>query len=173
MASLPQKDTKLCFSDEGLKNKSIHLRFRYADGLQWASVYPIDSFPQEVSTFIDSCRALTSRVFNEASGKTISGEEALKRVEDASNVKDDYRADIVCKLKITTQGEMFLNDRMINLKELSIALDDLKAKNGTVWYYREQGDKEPSVEVDSIIKNVVDEVIQRKLPIKLSETDFK
>ncbi len=173
LPSFPQKESSKCFSDEGIKTKSIHLRFRYADGVQWASVYPIDSIPQEVLAFIDSCRALTNQVFAEANGKTIPGDEALKHVEEAPKSQDDYRSDIVCKIKVTNEGKLFLNSKMINQNELPNALDDLKNMNGAVWYYREQGDKEPSNEVDLIIKYVLDEVVKRKLPVKLSETDFE
>jgi hypothetical protein len=110
------------------------------------------------------------------SGIPITDDLALKNHEAAPKQNWDYRNDIVCKIKITENGELYLNNKITSFDafdDLRKALDDLKNRNGVVWYFRENDKKLPSFDLKMTIKVVLDEVIKRNLPVKLSETDFK
>jgi hypothetical protein len=171
--SLPQQNPEMCFSDEGVKSKSIHFRFRYADNRQWASVYPLDAIPTNISSLINACKQLTLNSIGDEAGNTIiSGSEAMKHLEEASKAKDKYRDDLVCKIKLASNGDIYLNGKIVSINQLSIALNDLKSVNGTVWYYRENPAQEPPKALISKMQNILDEIAKRNLPIKLSESDF-
>ena len=70
----------------------------------------------------------------------------------------------VAKVKVDGRGQIFLNEKLLSLDELRKAFSDLKKVDGTVWYYRENPDVEPSPEAMSVIQAVID----AQLPIRLS-----
>jgi hypothetical protein len=82
--SLTQHNPDACFSDDAMSSRSIHLCFRYTDGKQWASVYPVDSAPALINDFIVDCRELTTGVAIAANGKPLTAEEALNSCKEPS-----------------------------------------------------------------------------------------
>src|SRR5688572_5013964 len=64
------------------------------------------------------------------------------------------------KVKVTQDGELFLNGEEVTLDELKEEFARLKAVNGEVWYYREN----PSGEMPSIALQVLDAIIDAQLP---------
>jgi hypothetical protein len=75
----------------------------------------------------------------------------------------------IAKVKVTSEGKLFLNGQETTLDAIKQEFARLKMVNGMVWYYRENPGGEPHPNAMEVIKAVVD----AKLPIKLSETDFK
>jgi hypothetical protein len=167
--SLPQHDPERCFSEQYLNTESVHLRFRYSNGRQWASEYTMDSIPEEVRGFIKGCRDLTKIVYAEQVGKPITAQEAISQVEEASKEDLGYNPDVIVKIMLKSSGQILMNDKEVALSDLITALDILKAKHGSVWYSREEPGKQPSDDLWKIIKQVLDEIAIRKIPIKLSE----
>lgn len=70
----------------------------------------------------------------------------------------------VAKVRVDRRGQIFLNETLVSLDELKKAFSDLKQANGTVWYYRENPEGEPTPEAMSVIQAVID----AQLPIRLS-----
>jgi biopolymer transport protein ExbD len=73
------------------------------------------------------------------------------------------------KVKVMADGRVLTDSGTVSLEQLGKQLAALKAKNGTVWYYREAAAAEPHPNAMEVIKLVVD----NKLPIALSaKADF-
>ena|SRR5258708_8762932 len=74
----------------------------------------------------------------------------------------------IAKVKVTQNGNLFLNGQETTLDAIKQEFARLKGVKGEVWYYRE----DPTGNPPTIAMEVIQAVIDAKLPIKLSETDF-
>ncbi len=76
----------------------------------------------------------------------------------------------ILKVSVSTNGRVYVEGRRVSLKHLKTIFQELKEKNGEVWYHREnaQADKPPQQ-----ANQVIDMVIAAKLPVSLSsKPDF-
>jgi hypothetical protein len=164
MESVPNKPEK-SFREDTMQSSSIHLRVGYgSDGYgrnkRWQSYYEIDDVPSNIKAFVEACRTFGVSTISAHPSQVISGDKAKLLVTSE-----------VAKIKITTIGEIYLNKRRVTLEELDVELRRLKKANGIVWYYREP--EEPNEKVATVIHDVIEKIIELKLPIKLSEKDFQ
>jgi hypothetical protein len=75
----------------------------------------------------------------------------------------------VAKVSVLSSGKLLLNGEPTNLPGLDAAFQLLKTKDGTVWYYRQDAQAEPSAEAMSVVRLVV----KYALPISMStQPDF-
>lgn len=78
-------------------------------------------------------------------------------------------AGLVARVSALASGQLLLNGQQVDLQALDTALADLKAKHGTVWYYREYPEHEPPPQATEAIGLVV----KHQLPIRIStKADF-
>lgn len=76
---------------------------------------------------------------------------------------------IVGKVAVLQNGQVSFNGQAVTIQNLRLKLNELKTKNGVVWYYREAPEKEPP----AISTEVMQSVIDARLPISLSnKPDF-
>ena len=73
----------------------------------------------------------------------------------------------VDRVKVTQLGIIYLNGKETSLEELKKDFVELKAKNGRVWYYRDNPQGEPAQQAMKVIQAIVD----AKLPIRLCKTE--
>ena len=78
-----------------------------------------------------------------------------------------YQSSAIDRIKVTQAGIMYLNSKQVSLEELKKALVELKAKNGSVWYYRENPQGEPPEQAMDVIKAIV----EVKLPVRMCATE--
>jgi len=75
----------------------------------------------------------------------------------------------ILKISVLTSGKILLNGQKISLKKLPPILQELKDKNGEVWYHRENSQQDPPEQATQVIQMVID----AKIPISLSsQPDF-
>lgn len=73
------------------------------------------------------------------------------------------------KISVLQSGRILIDGKESSIDQVEKGLVKLKSEGGSVWYYREAGQKEPPTEAMEIIKLVV----ENKLPITLSsKPDF-
>lgn len=73
------------------------------------------------------------------------------------------------KISVLKDGSVLADGKPTVLADLDRALADLKRSGGSVWYYREAGQAEPSPRAMEVIKMVA----EKSLPITLStKPDF-
>lgn len=74
----------------------------------------------------------------------------------------------VARVKVTADGKVFLNGAETTLDDLRAEFARLQASGGRVQYYRE----DPTGKPHPIAEQVIQAVIEAKLPIQLMERDF-
>lgn len=75
----------------------------------------------------------------------------------------------IARVSALADGRLLLNGEVTSLAALSAALKKLKGANGVVWYYRENGQSEPTPQAMSAIKVIV----EHSLPVSMSsKADF-
>ena len=75
----------------------------------------------------------------------------------------------VTRISVLASGKILLDGKEATIAEVRRALERVKAKRRTVWYYRESGKGEPPAHAIEIFKLIV----ENKLPISLStKPDF-
>ena len=72
------------------------------------------------------------------------------------------------RVKVTRKGAIFLDGRRATLDDFRQTCDRLHKEGGAVLYYREDPESEPH----EIATQVIQAVIDARLPIKLCENDF-
>ncbi len=169
---LPLTNPGLAFADAQMKTPGVHLRLAYADQTRWAGVYALDQLPAPVATFLKETKDLARLIMQQMAHETIPGEQAMEHLEPERNAAQKNSPTVIVKVRVSRMGAIGVNDREVSLPELHAILDDLKAKNGTVWYYREESDQEPSEATTRTIKQVLDAVIIRKLPVQLQTEKY-
>jgi len=75
----------------------------------------------------------------------------------------------VTRISVMASGEILLDGRDASTAEVKRAVEKVKGKRCTVWYYREGGKGEPPAQAIEVFKLIV----ENKLPISLStKPDF-
>jgi hypothetical protein len=70
----------------------------------------------------------------------------------------------VGKIAVTARGGVSFDGAAITLDALKAKLDDLRKRNGAIWYYREASGGAPSVQATEVLKLIAGS----RLPISLS-----
>jgi hypothetical protein len=169
---LPMERPNQAFSDEATKANNVHLRFRFADNTAWASVYAPDAVPPEVSHLLDEAKFLARELVAGQANQKIDGDQALEHLKSDEQSPGGSSPNIVLKIRISATGVIAVDERIVTITELEHALNELKQRKGVVWYHREAGASVPSPETVAIIKQVLDAVMARELPIKLQEEKY-
>ncbi|MCA9730549.1 MAG: hypothetical protein H6696_12195 [Deferribacteres bacterium] len=73
-------------------------------------------------------------------------------------------SEIYMKISVLQSGSILLNGKESTLEQVEQELIELKARKGSVWYYREVGQEEPPNEAMEVIKLIA----ENDLPITLS-----
>ena len=86
-----------------------------------------------------------------------------------ANAKAMAQTPPIAKVSALADGRLLLNGEPVTVPLLSAALKKLKVANGVVWYYRENGQGEPTPQAMSAIKLIV----EHSLPVSMSsKPDF-
>jgi hypothetical protein len=169
---LTPKNPQSAFDDGTLERPSVHLRIAYSDDRRWAGVFEINKLPKEIEVLLQETRQLAKQLMQDQSNETISGEIAHGHLDPVKNIAQKDSPAIVVKIRVHLTGKIFVDEQEMSLSELGDVLDELKTKNGVVWYFRETPDKEPPESVNEIIKKVLDAVTARNLPIQLQTEEY-
>lgn len=73
----------------------------------------------------------------------------------------------ISRVKVTQTGVIYLNGKTTSIEDLKKEFALLKSQNGSVWYFRENPQGEPTEQAMAVIKAVVD----NKLPIKMCPSE--
>jgi biopolymer transport protein ExbD len=85
----------------------------------------------------------------------------------ARKTVDGHQSSAIDRVKVTQTGIVYLNGKQVSLEELKKDFVELKAKNGSVWYYRDNPQGEPREQAMDVIKAVV----EAKLPVRMCVTE--
>lgn len=160
------------FEDSAMENPSIHIRIAYADNTRWVSTYDLNNIPEAVSILIQDTKSLAKEIMQEQSKQKIDGDTASKYVEPGQNTTQQESPSIIVKVKVYQSGKISANNQMVTLSELNVILDNLKEKNGEVWYFRESPSEEPSEALDKTITQVLDAITSRELSVHLQSEEY-
>lgn len=172
LMELPLNNPDMAFADAQMKTPGVHLRLTYADQTRWAGVYALDQLPAPVATLLQETKNLARLIMQQMAHETIPGEKAMEHLEPERNAAQKNSPTVIVKVRVSRRGSIGVNDREVSLTELQTILDDLKAKNGTVWYYREESDQEPTEATTKTIEQVLDAIMIRKLPLQLQTEKY-
>jgi hypothetical protein len=75
----------------------------------------------------------------------------------------------VAKVRITSEGIIYLNGNKVSIEETKKTFIQLKAEKGSVWYYRDNPQGEPTREAMAVIEVIAD----AKLPVRLCSTEHE
>lgn len=167
MLSLPPINPEQAFADATMTAPSIHVRIAYADNKRWAGFYPIDNPPPALAALIQETKALAKQLIHQQNNKRIDGETAQSLLEPEKNTAQQDTPSVIIKVKVLESGKLTVNDQPISFSQLGAILDDLTTKNGGVWYFRENPEREPSPALLKIIESVLDEIAARHLPVRI------
>jgi len=73
----------------------------------------------------------------------------------------------VDRVKVTQAGMIYVNGKTTSIDDLRKEFAQLKAENGSVWYYRENPQGEPPEQAMNVMQAVVD----NKLPIRMCKSE--
>jgi hypothetical protein len=73
----------------------------------------------------------------------------------------------IAKVRVYTDGRVTLDGKQVAPTELRSAFASLKARDGVVWYYREQG----AAAAHPTARLVMEAVMEAKVPISFSDTE--
>lgn len=172
LLSLPMKDPGLAFQEAAMNTPGTHLRLAYADKTSWAGAFPAGTEPSALNVLVEATKTLAKQVKREIGGQIIDGDKAMEHIKRENNSSQKNSPAIVLRVKVSADGKIFVNRQAATLANLHAALDELKTKNGEVWYHREVGTSEPPEATVKVIKQVLDAVMSRKLPIRLQEEEI-
>ena len=127
-----------------MEDPSIHIRVAYVDKTQWTGVYSVNEAPTAITNLIEDTKNLAKQMMREQTSDTIDDEIALTFLEPEKNLAQKDSPSIIVKVIVHHTGKISANGQEVSLSDLKLILDDLKQKNGAVWYYRELPDEEPS-----------------------------
>jgi hypothetical protein len=171
MKLLPN-DSHIAFANASMDKPSVHVRIAYSDERRWASYYEMDKIPKEVESLIQETKKLAKQLMIEQSNEKISGEKAHEHLMPNRNIAQKESPAVVAKIRVRLSGKILVNEQAVSLSELGTILDELKTKNGAVWYFRESPEKEPPESTNKIIQQVLEAVTSRKLPIQLQPEEY-
>lgn len=169
---LPPSHPNRAFDDTAMVDQSVHVRIAYADNTRWAAVYGADEIPQAVAVLIHDSKALAKQIMQEQTSETIDGDTAHAFLDPKTNAAQKNTPSVIVKVKVLLSGEITANGAKVTLKELGDLLDDLKKERGGVWYFRESPEQEPPEALVSTIKDVMDAIATRKLPVRLQPEEY-
>jgi len=96
---------------------------------------------------------------------------AISFILPSRSVAAENRANdgLITRISVLASGTILLDGKEATLSEARRALEETKAKKGTVWYYHESGKGEPPPEAIELFRLMV----ENKLPVSLSsKADF-
>ena len=169
---LPHSNSDKAFDDATMTSPSIHIRIAYADNSRWAGFYSIDAAPKAVNNLIQDTKVLAKQLMREQSNEKIDGETAQAFLDPEKNVAQKDVPSIIVKVKVFQSGKITANGKEVSLPELEEILDDLKQKDGGVWYFREEPDHEPPESLALTIEKVIDAITSRQLPVRLQPEEY-
>ncbi|NDJ78793.1 MAG: hypothetical protein GYB65_21290, partial [Chloroflexi bacterium] len=143
------------FDSAALALPALHLRLGWADGHQWAAMYPSDAIPSSLRALVRMCRGVGYRLVNDLPFVTASDE-----------------AETVARIKLTARGDWYMNGRRIPLRVVFRELRRLQLLGGEVWYHRENPDQDPTPAVWEMARAFMEEASQLQLPIRIFVEDF-
>jgi len=76
----------------------------------------------------------------------------------------------IAQISVLASGKILLDGRPATISEVKRALERMKAKSGTVWYYRESG--EPPPEAIELFKLMVENQLLISLSSKADFSDY-
>jgi len=170
--SAQQVNSENCFNDKTLEKESIHLRFMYSNNSSWSSYYEANNVPQQIMEIIDQSKKIGLTFLNRETNKIVDTKDVDKLIDPENNKYDLTKEGVVLKIYINENAEIVLDGTKSSINQLGNQLDLLKSQNGVVWYSRYDPQKEPQEDVTKIMKEVLDEITKRNLPIKLNEENY-
>jgi hypothetical protein len=169
---LPPSKPDQAFDDTAMTTPSIHIRIAYADNRRWAGFYSIDAPPAAVASLVKDTKVLAKQILQDQSSEKIDGETAHSFLEPDKNIAQKNAPSVIIKVKILQSGKITANSQVVSLSELGKILDDLKEKDGGVWYFREDPEHEPPESLATTIQSVIDAIASRELPIQLQPEEY-
>lgn len=160
------------FQPATMQTPGVHLRLAYADKAAWAGAYSLDGLPPTVGDFVQETQVLAREIMRNMPHQTIDGATAHQHLQPENNTGQKRSPGVVLKVKVTGMGVVLVDQQPVSLAGLDAALDDLMVKGGEVWYYREAAAADPSEPTHKVIKQVLDAIMARKLPIRLQEAEY-
>jgi hypothetical protein len=170
--SLPPSNPDQAFDDTAMTSPSIHIRIAYADNRRWAGFYSIDAPPEAVAALVRDTKGLAKQILQEQTGEKIDGETAHSFLDPEKNIAQKNAPSVIVKVKVLQSGKITANGQEVSLSELGTILDDLKQKEGGVWYFREEPEHEPSGSLAMTIQSVIDAIVSRELPVQLQPEEY-
>lgn len=171
IATLPPHEPGRVFAD-GMEGTGTHLRFARAGNTRWAGRWDRGAEPPELQQLVAETKALAREILRTMQGQRISGEQAEAHLDPDRNLANDTADKVMLRVKVGVSGQINVNRAPATLEQLGAALDALKAEGGTVWYHRENPHAAPSPESEAVVKQVLDAVMSRQLPVRLLEEDI-
>lgn len=170
--NLPQKNPAQAFADSSMSRSSVHVRLTYADNTRWAGVYTSDAIPEPVATLIRDTKELAKQIMKEQTSDTIDGDTAKGFLVPEKNAAQKDAPSIIVKVKVLQSGKITANGQEVTLAKLGTILDDLKQKDGGVWYFRESPEQEPPESLVTTIAHVMDAIASRRLAVRLQPEEY-
>jgi hypothetical protein len=170
--TMPMQNPEKSFSDEFIETESVHVRFRFADDTSWVSYYNANEVPATIKQLISRTRSIGEPFLSRETNRTLSADEAVQALKAENNPFDLRDNAIVLKLHIAADGRIEVNRRTVSIHELQRILDLLAEKKGTVWYSRNDPEKDPDGTVEKTMKAVLHEAAKRSLPIQLNRERY-
>ena len=96
---------------------------------------------------------------------------AIARFFGLTAAGDEIEAPIT-RLSVLSSGRILVNGRAASAAEVAQALEQTKAKRGSVWFYRESAGVEPASEAVEVFKMIVDHKVPVSLSTKPDFSDF-
>lgn len=169
---LPLTRPEMAFADSSIEEPSVHIRLAYANDARWAGFFPLDGFPEPVAALIRDTKVLAKQTMQAQTSEVIDGDTAHSYLAPEKNTAQKNAPSVIVKVEVFLSGQITANGEKVTLKELDSLLDDLKQKNGGVWYYRESPEQEPPESLVSTIEDVMDAIASRKLPVRLQPEEY-
>ena len=98
----------------------------------------------------------------------------LKKSPDQPDwAQKSYASNQIAKIKVTAAGQLYINKEPATFEEVTKELQRVKELEGIVWYYRENGEQDPTSEQMPIVQALVEKVVELKLPVAIQRYDFQ
>jgi hypothetical protein len=96
---------------------------------------------------------------------------AIARFFGLTATGDEIKAPIT-RLSVLSSGRILVNGRTASAADVAQALEQTKARRGSVWFYRESTGAEPPSEAVVVFKMIVDHKVPVSLSTKPDFSDF-
>jgi hypothetical protein len=171
--SLPQHDSDWAFTPQALQGPSFHLRMQSSTGERWVSVYPMHQIPPEVWNVFEHARRYMNKLATKKHAMPVSDQMlryhyAMQMYEDAA-----VQRGAIARVKVSEDGYLFLDGNPVSdWHELDVVFQRLHEAEGLVFYYRENLENNPSMQVEQIAQAVIQRITEAQVPVKLVTEDF-